>query len=432
MGRALYAQYPVFRRELDACDQLFAPHLGRSISELMFGDADGADADLQQTLYTQPALFAFEYAAARLWMSWGVKPSVLLGHSIGEIVAATLAGLFTLADATKLVAARARLMQSVAARGGMVAVRAGADAVAPLLEGHPNVSFGAINAPEQCVLSGDVVALASITEALKLRGITARALPVSHAFHSPLMAEVLDAFRSAIQDIEFREPESSFVSNLTGKVATLAEVGRPEYLGPPHRRAGELPGRHALRAEARQACVRRGRTVRRPDQSGQAVRRRLRTPVALELDAVARRGRRDDSQGAGRGLHRRPHRLVGRLSPAAARASHRGTELRLRPQALLDSLEARRKAGRRHHRRRPPSVARRGDFLERTARGRRARVPDLSRPVEAGVPRRSRRDGSGRVSRRGLRRSRCSRSRTRCSARPRASSASCASTSPCS
>ena len=89
-------------------------------------------------------------------------------------------------------------------------------------------------------------------------------------------------------------------------------------LGPPHRRAGELPGRHALRAEARQACVRRGRTVRRPDQSGQAVRRRLRTPVALELDAVARRGRRDDSQGAGRGLHRRPHRLVGRLSPAAA------------------------------------------------------------------------------------------------------------------
>jgi acyl transferase domain-containing protein len=219
----------VFRRELDLCDQLFAVHLGRSIRELMFGDADGSDAALQQTLYTQPALFAFEYAAARLWMSWGVKPSVLLGHSIGEIVAATLAGLFTLADATKLVAARARLMQSVSARGGMVAVRAGAEAVAPWLEGHPNVSFGAINAPEQCVISGDSVELAHITEALNLKGISAKALPVSHAFHSPLMAEVLDAFRHAIEDIAFQEPESSFVSNLTGKVATLAEVGTPDY-----------------------------------------------------------------------------------------------------------------------------------------------------------------------------------------------------------
>ena len=229
MGRALYAQYPVFRRELDACDRLFAPYLGRSIRELMFGEAEGADAELQHTLYTQPALFAFEYAAARLWMSWGVKPNVLLGHSIGEIVAATLAGLFTLADATKLVAARARLMQSVSAPGGMVAVRAGAEAVAPLLAGHSNVSFGAINAPGQCVVSGDIAALASITEALTEKGIGAKPLPVSHAFHSPLMAEVLEPFRNAIQDIEFREPESSFVSNLTGKVATLAEVGTPDY-----------------------------------------------------------------------------------------------------------------------------------------------------------------------------------------------------------
>jgi myxalamid-type polyketide synthase MxaB len=229
MGRALYAQYPVFRRELDACDRLFAPHLGRSIRTLMFGEAEAADTELQHTLYTQPALFAFEYAAARLWMSWGVKPNVLLGHSIGEIVAATLAGLFTLADATKLVAARARLMQSVSAPGGMVAVRAGAEAVAPLLAGHANVSFGAINAPGQCVISGDIAALASITEALAAKGIGAKALPVSHAFHSPLMAEVLEPFRAAIQDIEFRDPESSFVSNLTGRVATLAEVGTPDY-----------------------------------------------------------------------------------------------------------------------------------------------------------------------------------------------------------
>ena len=229
MGRALYAQYPVFRRELDACDELFAAYLGRSIRELMFGEVEGADAELQHTLYTQPALFAFEYAAARLWMSWGVKPNVLLGHSIGEIVAATLAGLFTLDDAVKLVAARARLMQSVSAPGGMVAVRAGAETVAPLLAGRANVSFGAINAPGQCVISGDIAALASITNALTEKGIGAKPLPVSHAFHSPLMAEVLEPFRAAIEDIEFREPESSFVSNLTGKVATLADVGTPDY-----------------------------------------------------------------------------------------------------------------------------------------------------------------------------------------------------------
>lgn len=229
MGRALYERYPVFHHHLDACDQLFTPHLGRSIREIVLGQAPGSDQDINQTLYTQPALFALEYAVAQLWISWGVKPNLLLGHSIGEIVAATIAGLFTLPDAVKLVAARARLMQSVSAPGGMIAVRTGADDVAPLLAGHDDVSLGAINSPRQCVVSGGRASLATIAAALTERGIDVKALPVSHAFHSPLMAEVFDAFREALKDIRFQEPVLSFVSNLTGEVANFADVGTPEY-----------------------------------------------------------------------------------------------------------------------------------------------------------------------------------------------------------
>ncbi len=229
MGGALYARHPVFRHHLDECDRRFAPYLGRSIRALMLGEVAGSEQDLHQTVFTQPALFSLEYAVAQLWISWGVKPVILLGHSIGEIVAATIAGLFTLDDAVKLVAARGRLMQAVTAPGGMVAVRAAAEVVAPLLEGYADVRFGAINAPEECVISGGLASLTAITEVLGGRGIRTKALPVSHAFHSPLMTEVFGAFRDALEGIAFHEPTLSFVSNLTGKVATLAEVGTPEY-----------------------------------------------------------------------------------------------------------------------------------------------------------------------------------------------------------
>ncbi|MFD3775770.1 type I polyketide synthase [Streptomyces sp. NPDC058612] len=229
MGRPLYERYPVFRQHLDECDRLFAAHLGRSVKDIMFGDAPGSDEDIHRTLYTQPALFSLEYATARLWMSWGIRPDVLLGHSIGEITAATLAGLFTLPDAARLVAARARLMQAVAAPGGMIAVPASVEDVAPLLDGYEDVGIGAVNAPRQCVVSGGVGSLAAIREALEDRDITTTVLPVSHGFHSPLMAEVFEDFRAAIADITFHEPELSFVSNLTGRIARLSDVGNPEY-----------------------------------------------------------------------------------------------------------------------------------------------------------------------------------------------------------
>jgi acyl transferase domain-containing protein/acyl carrier protein len=229
MGRTLYAQYPVFQQHLNECDNLFSVHLGKSIKALMFGELADSDKAIHQTQYTQPALFALEYALAKLWISWGVTPTILLGHSIGEIVAATIAGLFTLPDAIQLVSARARLMQSVSAAGGMVAVRASADGIAPALNGYKDVSFGAINAPEQCVISGGLTSLATISAILNARGIETKALPVSHAFHSPLMTEVFTAFREELKHIVFHEPCLSFISNLTGRVATLAEVGTIEY-----------------------------------------------------------------------------------------------------------------------------------------------------------------------------------------------------------
>jgi len=228
MGRDLYPRYVVFRETLDECDALFTPRLRRSIKALMFDDGPGR-TDIHKTLYTQPALFSLEYAIARLWMSWGIEPTVLLGHSIGEVVAATIAGLFSLEDAVQLVAARARLMQSVTARGGMVAVRASVAMVAPLLEGFRDVAFACLNAPEQCVISGGEVSLANITERLTLAGVDTKVLPVSHAFHSPHMREVFEPFAAALAGICFHEPKRSFVSNLSGNIASLAEAGNVQY-----------------------------------------------------------------------------------------------------------------------------------------------------------------------------------------------------------
>lgn len=229
MGRGLYDRYPVFRRHLDDCDRLFAADLGRSVKEVMFGEAPDSDQDINRTLYTQPALFSLEYATARLWMSWGIRPGILLGHSVGEIAAAAIAGLFSLEDAVRLVSVRARLMQSVSAPGGMAAVFAPAQEIAPLLAPYPDISFGAVNSPLQCVISGGRDSLAELVGTLRAGGVGVKEMPVSHAFHSPLMTEVFDAFREAIADIAFHEPQLSFVSNLTGEVATFADVGTPEY-----------------------------------------------------------------------------------------------------------------------------------------------------------------------------------------------------------
>ncbi|MGC5364453.1 type I polyketide synthase [Streptomyces sp. DT24] len=228
MGASLYDAFPVFREHLDRCDALFADRIGRSVKDLLLGTADDS-GEIDQTRFTQPALFALEYATARLWLSWGVEPSALIGHSVGEVVAAAVAGLFSLEDAVALVAARARLMQSVTAPGTMLAVQAAADEVASLVDAYDDVSFGAFNAPGHCVVSGGAASVAALAELLAERGVRTKPLPVSHAFHSPLMAEVFDAFREAIGDITFREPQITLISNITGRVADLAEISTADY-----------------------------------------------------------------------------------------------------------------------------------------------------------------------------------------------------------
>ncbi|MGI5472490.1 SDR family NAD(P)-dependent oxidoreductase [Streptomyces sp. CA-132043] len=255
MGRALYARHPVFRTHLDACDRLFAPHLGRSVRDLVTGEAADGDA-IHLTVHTQPALFSLEYALAQLWLSWGVRPNVLVGHSIGEIAAAAVAGVFSLEDGVALVAARARLMQSVTAPGGMAQVSAAPEDLAPLLEDRPDLAIACRNAPRQCVLSGGRASLDEVSDLLRRAGHEVRELPVSHAFHSPLMAEVTDAFRHELKDIRFHEPRLTLVSNITGKVARPGELTTPEYwvrhIGAPVDFAGSL---RSVAKRGGHACV---------------------------------------------------------------------------------------------------------------------------------------------------------------------------------
>ncbi|WP_371681563.1 type I polyketide synthase [Streptomyces sp. NBC_01276] len=229
MGRALYGRHAVFTRCVDECDALFAPLLGRSVAAVMFGDAGDAEETLARTSFTHAALFTLEYALARLWLSWGVRPSVLIGHSVGEIVAATVAGLFTLADGVTFLAARSRLIESVSAPGGMAAVAAPAEEVRPLLLRWPELAVAAVNAPEQCVVSGGAGALAEAVEALRARDWTVTPLHVTAAFHSPLMEEVAEPLAEVLRGIAFQEPRLPIVSNLTGRVAAPRELATPEY-----------------------------------------------------------------------------------------------------------------------------------------------------------------------------------------------------------
>ncbi|MEU6283462.1 SDR family NAD(P)-dependent oxidoreductase [Streptomyces sp. NPDC047028] len=297
MGAALYAALPVFREHVDACDRLFATHLGRSVRELLLGSAADPEA-IDRTEYTQPALFTLEYALAQQWLAWGAKPNVLIGHSIGEVVAAAVAGLFSLPDAVTLVAARARLMQAVSTEGGMAAVAAPVEDVEPLLAGHDDLALAGINAPDQTVISGATAALEEVLAVLDGRGVRVDRLKVSHAFHSPLMAEVYDDFRAALDGITFHEPKISLISNVTGRLARFREIGTPDYwvrhIGEPVRfldgiRAVAKRGRHALIEIGPQAgltaLARRGVTVE--DHVWLASLRRRDTTTATTLTALA-------------------------------------------------------------------------------------------------------------------------------------------------
>lgn len=193
MGRDLYDSEPVFRATIDACDGAIGDRLGKRLLELLYG-ADANDAELQQTGFAQPAIFAVELALYRLWESWGVVPDLVCGHSIGEFAAAHVAGVLGFDDAIDLVCARGRLMQSLPAGGTMAAVFASESVVAPLLVPGAGVSIAAVNTPNDVVVSGPETAVAELATRLAASGIGVQSLRVSHAFHSGLMRPIVDEF----------------------------------------------------------------------------------------------------------------------------------------------------------------------------------------------------------------------------------------------
>ncbi|MBE7384653.1 MAG: SDR family oxidoreductase [Leptolyngbya sp. SIO1E4] len=230
MAQELYRCEATFAESVDRCCDLLEPHLGYDLrTTVLYPPAEQVEAateQLQQTAITQPALFVIEYALAQLWQAWGVRPRAMMGHSIGEYVAATLAGVLSLEDALALVAARGQLMQGLPS-GSMLAVPLPEAEVTPLL---PNsLSLAVINGPAACVVSGETTAIESFERQLAAQGIDSRRLHTSHAFHSPMMEPILDTFIQRVKQVCLSAPQIPYLSNVTGTWITSKEATDPVY-----------------------------------------------------------------------------------------------------------------------------------------------------------------------------------------------------------
>jgi amino acid adenylation domain-containing protein len=231
MGRELYEEEPVFRAAIDASAERLLPHLGRDLRALLYPPAEEREAaarTLRETRFAQPALFAVELALARLWISWGVQPEAMIGHSLGEYVAACLAGVFSAEEALELVACRGALMQELPP-GAMLSVELPAGELGPELAALPDLALAAVNAPSLSVASGPEAAVEALAARLAGRGVETRRLHTSHAFHSAMMDPVLAAFAARVARAAPRPPAIPFVSNLTGTWITAAQATDPGY-----------------------------------------------------------------------------------------------------------------------------------------------------------------------------------------------------------
>jgi amino acid adenylation domain-containing protein len=231
MGEGLYRSEPAFHVALDRCCELLLPDLGFDLRGVLYpppGEEQEAERRLRQTAVTQPALFAVEYALARLWMDWGVRPAAMIGHSIGEYVAACLADVFSLEDGLRLVAARGRLIQELP-EGAMAALPLSEEEARRRLAAYPELSLAAVNSPRACVVSGPSAAVEELSERLRGEGLEIRRLHTSHAFHSAMMEPVLDAFASLVRGVDLRPPRLPYLSNLTGTWVTPEQATDPAY-----------------------------------------------------------------------------------------------------------------------------------------------------------------------------------------------------------
>lgn len=231
MGRDLYESEPVFRAALDRCADIARPLLNRPLLDVMFGASEADRERIHQTCYTQPALFAIEYAMAALWQSWGVTPAAAIGHSIGEYVAACVADVFSLEDGLRLVVERGRLMQALPGEGGAMAVVMTTEArVRAALEPYGEaVSMAGVNGPENVVIAGDEQAVDELCARLESEGVVVKRLRVSHAFHSAKMNPMLDAFEAVAASVRYAPPRIPVISNVTGQPASHKELTHAAY-----------------------------------------------------------------------------------------------------------------------------------------------------------------------------------------------------------
>jgi acyl transferase domain-containing protein/acyl-CoA synthetase (AMP-forming)/AMP-acid ligase II/pimeloyl-ACP methyl ester carboxylesterase/acyl carrier protein len=231
MGYQLYQTQPVFRQALELCGEILQPYLDANLIDIIYPDREiKLNSNLlDETQYTQAAIFALEYALAQMWLAWGIKPNVVMGHSVGEYVAATIAGVFTLEDGLKLIAERGKLMQALPQNGSMFAIFSDEKTVQNLISPYrEEVTIAAINGDHNIVISGANNAIAEIISKLEIQGINSKQLNVSHAFHSPLMQPILEDFRRVAETINYQKPQITIVSNVTGQIITEA-ITTAEY-----------------------------------------------------------------------------------------------------------------------------------------------------------------------------------------------------------